>query len=56
MVEVRVTTKKVVALILSETEAKWLKGILQNPLDEDESQGDSDMRREIFSSLDSEGI
>jgi len=59
--EVRVTTKKVVALILNEDEAKWLKGIMQNPLSgnpdpNDEDHKDRDNRIGIFYSLDGAGI
>ncbi len=59
--EVRVTTKKVIALILNEDEAKWLKGIMQNPLSEGydpnkESEEDRDHRHDIFNCLEDAGI
>jgi hypothetical protein len=56
MVEVRVTTKKVVALVLSEQEARWLKGVMQNPLFHDESEEDSVTRYTIFNGLKDAGI
>ena len=56
MAEVRVTTKKVVALILTEHESKWLKGVIQNPLNDNESCEDAEMRSEIFAALDGAGI
>ena len=61
MAEVRITTKRVIALILTEAEAKWLKGVLQNPLNgshdpTDEDIKDKDMRHEIFRSLDGAGV
>ena len=56
MAEVRVTTKKVVALILNEVEAKWLKDVMQNEFLEEENDRDRETRHEIFNSLDSAGI
>jgi hypothetical protein len=56
MASVRVTQKKVVALILDEAEAEWLKSIVQNPLCDNESSRDSEMRKEIFNNLDKAGI
>jgi hypothetical protein len=61
MAEARVSTKKVIALILSEDEARWLKNIMQNPLNvsqdpSDEDVRDRNFRHNIFNSLDSVGV
>lgn len=47
----RIKTVSMVTLQLSEKEAKWLKGYVQNPLMEDESAQDSQMRQELFNAL-----
>lgn len=56
MAEVKITTKKVVTLILSEAEAEWLKGVMKRPLNgnhnpDDEDRKDRNNRYEIFDAL-----
>jgi len=43
-------------LWLSKKEAIWLKGIVQNPLEEDESSEGNEVRKAIFEGLTKAGI
>ena len=45
-----------VTLVLNEREASWLKGYVQNPAYEHESEEDSMMRKEIFDNLYAQGV
>jgi hypothetical protein len=59
MAEVRISTKKVVALILEEQEARWLKAVMQNNLHGgymDESAEDTKYREAIFTALNSKDL
>lgn len=51
--EARLETKTKMALILSEKEATWLQGYLQNAIGylHEEDEEDTIMRREIFTGL-----
>lgn len=51
------TRKEVeVTIIMSEEEAKWLKGVMQNSLIDDESVADSKMRKMFWETLEREGV
>ena len=49
-----------ITIIMDEIEAKWLKGIMQNPFHlidiEDENRQDRKMRKMFWDILDAEGI
>ena len=49
-----------VTIILTEAEAKWLKGVLQNPLCgaayEDEDERDQSTRKTLWDVLNKEGV
>jgi len=54
MATVNVTMTRTVTLTLSEDEARWLKGALQNPLGttpDEEDPKDGAIRRTLFTSL-----
>lgn len=50
MAKARIEQKVVVHLELTETEAAWLKALLQNPLT-DEGEDGYNIRKELFDSL-----
>lgn len=56
MAEIRVSTKKVIALILDEKEARWLKGVMQNSMDDDEIGESREYRKAIFTALNSKDL
>ena len=45
-----------VTLILNDLEAYWLKGLVQNPINENESETDKTMRNIFWTALDKEGV
>lgn len=49
-----------ITIIMSEAEAKWLKGVMQNPLHgescEEEESGNKNMRKLFWDALAKEGI
>jgi len=53
-------TCSIVSLVLDESEAKWLKNIMQNPLNgqqvEDENKIDRFMRKRLFDTLTEAGV
>lgn len=52
--EAKVKTDVSVVLTLTECEARWLRGMMQNPINttyEEENQFDSDMRKLFFDEL-----
>lgn len=55
MVEAKIRKEITIILKLSEEEALWLKGVMQNPVDgkcpSEEFKEDSDMRRAFFEAL-----
>lgn len=49
--EASVNVIKTVQLTLTEAEAHWVKGLMQNPMCENESTEDSDNRYKLFHAL-----
>ena len=54
--ETEVHIERTCVLTLTEFEATWLKGIMQNPFTEDESQTDNTMREDLWKNLDAYGV
>ena len=50
------TSKTEITLVLDSEEAKWLSLVVQNPLLEDESEVDREMRNAFWSALNFRGI
>jgi hypothetical protein len=46
-----VKTEVIVTLEMSKKEATWLKGLMQNPLYEDEGDWEADIREAIFDNI-----
>lgn len=45
-----------ITIILVLAEAEWLKEVLHNPITEDESQADREIRESLWKALNREGI